>query len=560
MNHALALTALVSFGGAPAPVAAHRPQDGVIVLTIRGRGQPEPVPARIEVRDGQGRFFVAEDAIPVGGDCQNHDKPPPVLPIQEALARLQRSVKNYLTKTEHFYSTGRSRLVVPAGIYDITVHKGPEFRLATRRLEVEPGGRADVAFVLDRWATPTREGWYSADAHLHIARSIPELNPYISKWMQAEDIHVANLLQWGHSQHFQNAPQYAHGERGLYREGDYILAAGQENPRTQLLGHTIVLGAKSPIHVAAPYLVYGRVLQEARRQGAVAGYAHGHKRSIGLRTGLAIDLPDGLLSFLEVLQYGRAGYDRYYEILNTGFRMAPIAGSDYPCGSFKEPWGRFYTRVDGPLTYAAWIEGVRRGRTYVTSGPLLTFRVQGKNIGDEVLLGRPGRVWVDATVRFDPERDDVEALELVQNGSVLRRFPRGARKKEVRARFRHEVREASWLAVRVVGTKVAARQATGTPAANEHLASTAHSGPIYVGIRGAPGLAGHPRAIALSARWLSLLGDLERSLLDEANLDRLASPQVVEPLPPDVIRRDRPALLEAVRSAKRHFVNIVDSL
>ena len=44
--------------------------------------------------------------------------------------------------------------------------------------------------------------------------------------MQAEDIHVANLLQWGNARHFQNAPQYAFGPDGLYHEGDYWLAAG----------------------------------------------------------------------------------------------------------------------------------------------------------------------------------------------------------------------------------------------------------------------------------------------------------------------------------------------
>ena len=35
------------------------------------------------------------------------------------------------------------------------------------------------------------------------------------------------------------AQQYAHGPEGHYQEGNYILAAGQENPRTHFLGHKV---------------------------------------------------------------------------------------------------------------------------------------------------------------------------------------------------------------------------------------------------------------------------------------------------------------------------------
>jgi hypothetical protein len=68
---------------------------------------------------------------------------------------------------------------------------------------------------LTRWIYMPEQGWYSADDHLHIARPIKELNAFISKWMQAEDIHVANLLQWGLEKRFHNALQYAFGVSGM---------------------------------------------------------------------------------------------------------------------------------------------------------------------------------------------------------------------------------------------------------------------------------------------------------------------------------------------------------
>lgn len=83
---------------------------------------------------------------------------------------------------------------------------------------------------------------------LHISRPLKELNPLLSKWMQAEDINVANLLQLGSWNRFFASPQYEHGQEGVHREGDYLLASGQENPRTHFLGHAIILGLPAPLH------------------------------------------------------------------------------------------------------------------------------------------------------------------------------------------------------------------------------------------------------------------------------------------------------------------------
>ena len=74
-----------------------------------------------------------------------------------------------------------------------------------------------------------QRGWYSGDDHLHIARPTQDFNPIVSKMMQAEDIHVANLLQMGKVEDFTIAKQYAHGPDSYYQEGNHLLVAGQEN-------------------------------------------------------------------------------------------------------------------------------------------------------------------------------------------------------------------------------------------------------------------------------------------------------------------------------------------
>ena len=63
---------------------------------------------------------------------------------------------------------------------------------------------------------------------------------------------------------FHGAIQYAHGPKGVYGEGDYLVASGQENPRTHFLGHTITLGAKSAVHKPEQYLLYRLLWDETR--------------------------------------------------------------------------------------------------------------------------------------------------------------------------------------------------------------------------------------------------------------------------------------------------------
>ena len=167
-------------------------------------------------------------------------------------------------------------------------------------------------------------------------------------------------------------------------------------------------------------MIYRLFWEEAQRQGALSGYAHYGAILLNAPSfGLAVDLPHGLLSFLEVLQFNRGVHEAWYEILNTGFRITPTAGTDYPCVGASIPGReRFYTRVEGPFTYENWLEGVRKGRTFVTNGPILEFRIDGKEMGEEVVLEQAGSVDVQGRVRFDPTWDDIERLEVVENGPV----------------------------------------------------------------------------------------------------------------------------------------------
>ncbi len=530
---------------------------GTLTLSIVDGTTGEPTPARVEALDAGGRAHVAEDGLLVGlgysdrAHAWEGD-------VNQALALLSRSVENPYTLTTQFYSTGTSRLSLPPSTYRLSLYKGTEYEVQTREVHIAADQSVELQVAMSRWVDMPEEGWYSADDHLHISRPLEELNPFISKWMQAEDVHVANLLQFGSWNRFFASPQYEHGPAGVYREGDYLLASGQENPRTHFLGHGIILGQPAPIHFPDGYVIYRKFWEEARRQGALSGYAHWGTGSEA-QTGLAIDLPSGLVDFLEVLEAHDASYDVWYDILNAGIRMTPTAGTDYgslPCLPGRE---RFYTEVKGPLTYEAWLDAVRSGRTFVTNGPVLDFHIQDEGMGSEVVLEKPAPVLVEARVRFDPARDDVARLEVIQNGSLLRSFGRVGPEGEIRGRFETEITESSWLAARVSGHKLGeAVPPDGLipPYRDRYrgaYASHAHTAPIFVTLRNGPGLSQHPRAKALVRGWIARLEELETRLAED-NIGYLSREPAGDVPSAEYLRENRAAMLEAIQSAKERYM------
>ena len=464
------------------PTAAHwkwgqggEETQGTLSLSLVDPLTGQVTPARVEVLDPEGQAFVAEDALLVGGG-------PGAVPregtVEDALARRKPGWRNFDKGTTQFYSSGESLLQLPSGQYRVTASKGIEYRESSQEISVVAGSDSKLSLEMEKWINMPEKGWYSADPHIHVARTHRELDPLISKWMQAEDVHVATLLQWGDATGFHMAPQYSFGPDSVYQEGIYLLASGQENPRTHVFGHTITLGAAKPVNFPDRYLIYQLFWEEARRQGGLSGYAHMGVQ-FGAQNGLSMDLPLNLISFLEVLQLNGADFNVWYSILNTGFKMSPTAGSDYPFHGAPIGRERFYTRVEGPLTYQKWLDGIEQGRTFVSNGPLLEFTVNGRGLGDEVVLAQPGGVRIEGSVRFNPDRDSVEKMEVIANGQVVRSFRASAGDSEIHCDFALQIEDAGWVALRASGTKLGLRRA---------FSSLAHTAPVYLVVQGRPGV------------------------------------------------------------------------
>src|SRR5207249_11123724 len=91
-------------------------------------------------------------------------------------------------------------------------------------------------------------------------------------------------------------------------------------------------------------------------------------------------------------------------MLNVGFRTRISGETDFPCiTDARVGQGRVYAKIEGPLSYSAWLEALRAGRSYVSDGRshLMNFSVNKVEVGtgaSEVRLAGRAMVHVEVKV------------------------------------------------------------------------------------------------------------------------------------------------------------------
>ena len=141
--------------------------------------------------------------------------------------------------------------------------KGPEFEPVDEIVTVEPGKPLTHDVRLKRWTDMSSKGWHSGDGHLHFERKQPGANEALAIWMHAEDLRMRNIMAMGDGQdtYYQ---QYAFGKAGRFVQKGLALVPGREDPRTNILGHTLHLNLQAPIrNLPDSYCVYSDVFDAA---------------------------------------------------------------------------------------------------------------------------------------------------------------------------------------------------------------------------------------------------------------------------------------------------------
>jgi len=414
---------------------------GRLQLKVTDAGSGRPIPARVGVYDSTGRApLPSEQALLV------HRFTDEVRLVWVNGRTLWPS-----DNRQAFYVNGDYEARLPVGTYELVLTRGPEYRVARRSFEVRDDDTSSIAVAMERYLDLPARGWFSGDSHVHIQRHKVD-DEAVWGQLAAEDVHVANLLEMGNiaGTHFK---QPAWGEEGRFGRDSYMLVSGQEDPRTVQRGHTIHHNLYRPFHQDPDsYFLYHHVFEESHRQGGISGYAHLGQLFNG-RRGLALDVPFGIVDFIEVLQGGRLFGDIWYSFLNLGFNVLPVAGADFPYfGPTLPGVERTYVKLDGPFSVDAFYNAFRRGRVFVSNGPFLEFTVNGHEIGEELRVERGARLQIEAEASLNPDVDQLDRLELLVHGEVVTSEPAGGLDR-VRLRTEITADRSMWLAVRALGQR-----------------------------------------------------------------------------------------------------------
>lgn len=475
----------------------------------------ETVPAtKVEFR------VVDADGSPCMGCFEIRDNQGRVYPAQP-----KRLAPDFFFHTQIYRETGES-IMLPRGTYTVTCSHGPESVPEVKTIQVGAESLV-IDYKVERWIDAAKLGYWSGDHHIHAAGCLHYENPTqgvhppdMLRHIMGEDLKVGCCLTWGpcfdyQKQFFTGRPDDVSRYPYLLRYDVEVSGFGSHES-----GHLNLLKLKEQIPTGGDSKNHWPTLglntmKFAKRQGAVTGTAHsgnGLAQVVGRVAGVdgphklpcfdipafngigahefimqvthEVDGPNGekvpAIDFIATMDTTREHeWNIWYHVLNCGIPIVASGETDFPCITGERVGlGRVYVNLPGILDYDNWVEGLRRGESYVSDGSahLMNFERQ-----------EDGSFTIDVATRKNgfPEVE----VELIANG-----YPVEIQKVRADGELRSlkfaapKLEQSSWLAVRIF--------------------PSAHTNPIWVKLND------KPVRVATSIEWC--LASLEQCWKEKA--------------------------------------------
>lgn len=365
------------------------------------------------------------------------------------------------SNAEEFHTTltaGGFQARLTAGEYSLTVERGKEYKPYHQTLQVTDSP-IQLEIPLERWVNMAERGWYSGDTHVH--RTLEEL----PNLLQVEDLNVAFPLTYWVTRGFQ-APAVGDKTTGgeipesLIRVDDthVIWPRNTEweiftiNGQRHTLGAVFALGHQTPFTLGAPPVK--PIAQAAREQGALLDLdKHDWPWSMTLPSSMGVQLYELANNHIWRTEFGftswnsptppwmrpplkpQSGNERewilytmenYYTLLNCGYTMVPTAGTASGVHPVPLGFGRVYVHLPNGFNYQDWKTGLERGRSFVTTGPMILATANRADPGatfsseDPVTVALEGEIISETPLTF---------AEVIQDGIPTHTiFPRDVRR------------------------------------------------------------------------------------------------------------------------------------
>lgn len=395
---------------------------------------------------------------------------------------------------------------LPSGKVRLIVTRGFDYKAEDRVLELTPGETNRSVVRLERVSPLRRDGWLCGDNHVHMkhdAGTITADFQYIALTARAEGLDYMSVAQRWSTEDV--TPDFLSHATGAVSTPDLILHWNMEAPKnywegdvSHCMGHGWSLGVRdhgpadtNPIaelfamsagdyqkeHVPTPNFESHAYIHAC---GGVVAYTHPcriWRGTWGGRNGfpvqqekfvsnMAQELPFDTIAgptydSIDILMTTREhlvnelGQQLWFMLLNQGYRIAATASTD---ASFDKPAEahpgsvRVYTRIQGEPSLDKVAAGMKAGRNFVTSGPLLEFTIGSASIGDVVPTSSTRhsarvRAWASGI-----PGEFLSRIEVLRNGEPYRTLPLTGKPRRHDATFDLAESQTSWYIVRCFGS------------------------------------------------------------------------------------------------------------
>ncbi|MFT5323230.1 MAG: hypothetical protein ACI8P0_001077 [Planctomycetaceae bacterium] len=433
---------------------------------------------------------LSDSGQPIPAVLRFQDATGPTLKVTELLSRGV-GLDDDLPIHDWYALPNSATVTVPRGSVTVSAFSGLETETASIRIDAT-SEKATATIKLKTFWDRKKDRLISGNTHLHIMKlSRQDCDRYLAEIPKADDLDVLFLshLERADADRTYISNKYNKGDLdGLAAKSGVVFGNGEEHRHNFSgcgagYGHVMLLNIKEliqPVSIGPGIMKTGhdgipltRGIQQAKRDGATTIWCH---NVFGVESEANWLL--GRLDAMNIYDGGqRAGFDeRFYQLLNVGLKVPFSTGTDW----FMYDFSRVYVPVEGDLTAASWLLSLSAGRSFITNGPLFSFRVDNSQIGDTIELKKPGQVTVHGQIHG---RTDFKELELVHNGEVIS----SAQTTRDGGHFVAELHEPiringpGWLAIRIPPPDL---KGDTTPKNEFGRKLYGHTSPIYVEVGG----------------------------------------------------------------------------
>ena len=370
-----------------------------------------------------------------------------------------------------FYSDGEIELEGLPGEITISAVQGFATPEVIVKSTIIAGRPSEVVVDLTRLWDARANGWYAGDNHFHLNYGgTYRLEPEdIVLDMKGEGMDVATPLLANLHNRFLEQDLWG----WKYEEGP-IIAFGQE-VRSHFLGHLELIGINDlfwPWIWGPFYQVYSRddrinatALRFARAQGGLGGYVHPvpirEPFTKGGESGVPINfVADAVQEEVDLIELACLWTDElgtgdlWHKVLNLGIPLAASGGSDVMNDYYRTMAigsTRVYVKTDGPLTLESYLAGLKAGRSFISNGPLIQFKVDDKEPGQVVSEGKKKVKWELDVHSARP----YSTVEILVNGEVVTSRKGTAERGSRNYKGSLVVPVGGWVTARVYGGETA---------------------------------------------------------------------------------------------------------